>query len=944
MSAAEQDRAIDFGPFRLHKTRRNLSHGSSIVRLGGRATDVLLALAERRGELVSKQDLLAAGWPDTVVEEANLKVTIRQLRDALRRHEPSHQFIHTVVGRGYWLSTQGLESSQAPPSSHKLDRPEEFDIIGRDDEVTRLGRLLRSDRLVTVVGAGGVGKTTLTRAVVGRLEFAVPVTFVDLSHVSRPEFVAASLAAALGVRSGQDRLEAICSILADERRLLVLDSCEHVADAVSLICERLLARTAHVQILATSRQVLGTRAETLFWLIPLASPTDERSRDLAGVLTYSAPRLLVARAARKGYAPEESQARSLAAICRRLDGLPLAIELVAPRLATRGAGVVLDELDQSFLRILGSGKGIPRRQKTLSRTLRWSYDLLTLQEASLLRAVSVFAGEFDSEAATVVGASVSLTSVDVSDALASLRAKSMLSAAPVGTQVRYRLLDSTRSFAREILDACEETVAVSGAHARLVLTKLRHVNSEQATLAPEDWRRLSVVLIDDLRAAIDWTLNRSADPRLGMELVAAGLPLCHELSLGQEIRSNCTLALAEFHRTRCSDLSLKLRLVVGLAAVSTYLSADTDETVSLFQSAVDLAREIGDPLAECRAVGAFATYQLMRGRAEDLPVLLSRMAEAAARSGDPSASWEQQQLRVQYDIRTSHFAAAFDRIRNLHDEIGVEATRAAPRFQIHQKINVQIQLAALCWLTGRPDEARGIAETAAAEARQISHGITLIHALAQGVVWTLIQCGDYAAVPPKIELLNDAIYEHGMAAWIPVSDTYAACVAAFLGQKPDPACLRSAFYGVRKGMAQIQHDARYAIIAQAMLANGQPKDAADVIEHVLRTTSSRPWGLSEFLRLQAATERAAGNDDLAMNTLIRSAQLAKQSRSIAWALRSTLDLAQLLKDRGDFSSARSLLKPIYDQFAEGQATGDLRAASELLSNLHEVGEEISEAL
>ena len=129
-----------------------------------------------------------------------------------------------------------------------------------------------------------------------------------------------------------------------------------------------------------------------------------------------------------------------------------------------------------------------------------------------------------------------------------------------------------------------------------------------------------------------------------------------------------------------------------------------------------------------------------------------------------------------------------------------------------------------------------------------------------------------------------------------------------------------------------------------MLANGQPKDAADVIEHVLRTTSSRPWGLSEFLRLQAATERAAGNDDLAMNTLIRSAQLAKQSRSIAWALRSTLDLAQLLKDRGDFSSARSLLKPIYDQFAEGQATGDLRAASELLSNLHEIGEGISEAL
>lgn len=939
MTSATPEPPITFGPFLLDQRSRKLYCAHNEVRLGDRAMDLLLALARQKGELVSKEKLFAAAWPDVFVQDANLKVTIAYLRRAFREHDPNTDYINTVVGRGYWLSVDGRAPeirNHAMCASVEPGLPAIPMIVGRDQEISALRSAIATNRLVTVAGPGGIGKTTvaIAAAQIFEDEGGGAVTFVDLGGITGEEFVISALAAALGVTVPGDPVPAIVSILSRRPALLVLDTCEHVLAAVAHICEVLLGNCPNVRMVTTSRQVLRAKSEAVVWLPPLTFPPANAANDLQTVLTYSAPAMLLARACEqhRGFFVREEEAPALAEICRRLEGLPLALELVSPRLAERGVSALLAELDQRFLTLARETPGGPKRQQTLLLTLRWSYETLTSQEATVLRAVSAFSGTFDTAGAVKVALDAGFRPDEIFDAIVGLRSKSMLSLDQEVLEPRYTLLDSTRAFCRGLLEKSGEISSVASRHACLQLELLTEAGTSRGTMPGRRWRRAHGGLLGDLRSALDWSLGRSNDPVLGMRLVAAGLPLWQEMSLSAEIGRNCRRALAELRRLDFVDKSLELALVGGLASVSTYLPDESEQATALFRRTIALAREMQDASAECRALAAYATYELMPGRGGAVAETLAEMRAAVLATGDRTARWEEEQLSAQWEIRICDFETALRRVERLFTELQDDAEQAAPRFQIHQKMNVEVQLAALHWLTGRPQRAAAFAEVAARDASQVEHGLTLIHCLAQGVVWTLLQCRDHAGVKDHIDSLRNAIFRHGMAAWIPVADCYSVVVDAMEGENPDPARLRAAFDAIRSGMVQLRHDARYAMLTEAMLANGQAKDAALVIEHVF-SLNSRPWGHCEFLRLRAATESAFARPREAETILREAVRVARSTGSPAWELRSTYDLALLLGGRGRRQEGQDLLEPIATRFNDEPAGGDLGKALLLLGEL-----------
>ncbi|MBA3941938.1 MAG: transcriptional regulator [Sphingopyxis sp.] len=933
MMLAEPAEEVIFGPFRLDMRHRKLFCGADEVRMGSRAMDILLALARQKGELVSKQQLFDAAWPGVFVQEANLKVTVAYLRRTLREFAPDAGYINNIVGRGYWLDTAPRgEAGDRRDACPVAPVPRADGIIGRDTEIAHIAGALAKNRLVTIVGAGGIGKTTVAQSVASAFgDDGSVAAFVDFSRIANDDYVASSTASALGISPGRDSIQSIVSILARQKMLLVFDTCEHVLSAVAHLCDVLMAKTRNVRILATSRQLLRARGEKVVWLAPLAIPPPEHVGGIDELLRFSAPRLLAARAAADGYRIDEKDVRAIARICRRLDGCPLAIELVATRLAAKGVTAVERELDEHFLSLRREGVEGPSRHQSLLLTLQWSYALLSEDERRLLRAISIFAGAFDAEAAVRVAADRDFPAVAVMDAIGGLRGKSMLCLDRLSGEFQYRLLDSTRAFAATLRDSHGETAEVAMRHARLQVERLGRAASEQGTMPADAWRASCGGLIDELRKALDWTLFRSADPLLGIKLVAGGLPLWHDRSLGEEARKNCERALAEFDRIGCNDASLNLALVVGLARVTTYVSADGDRAVPLFHKALRLTREMKDPGAECRVLGALVTYELMSGRSGAVFETLEAMREAARATADPAALWEEEQLRAQWDIRVCDFGSALARVEALFEEMRDDAESGGPRFQIHQRMNVEVQLAALNWLKGRPREAVRVARLAARDAEDAGHDLTLIHCLAQGIIWTLFQCREYEAARPYIEILRSAIFRGGLAAWIPVANCYDAVISAMTGESPDPERLRAAYADVHDGMVQLRHHARYAMFAEAMLANGQPADAARVIRDVF-DASADPWGKPEFLRLRAATERACGRHGEAEATLREALHAARATDSPSWELRAAHDLAMLFEDR-DPGKARRILAPAFARFGDGFETGDLASARALLARL-----------
>jgi predicted ATPase/DNA-binding winged helix-turn-helix (wHTH) protein len=470
---------IRFEPFELNVLERSLKKAGEVVPLGGRAFDLLLALIERSGETVGKNELIAQVWPDVAVEEGSLRVHMSALRKALGDGQWGPRYIANVKGRGYRfiapVMRQAQENEMRNTFSRRSDLPAALGrMIGRDEEVLEIHALLRTERLITILGTGGIGKTTVALAVghAAFADFSEAVYFVDLSTVRDREQLYGAVASAFGIAEQHAKPEdALHNVLGRRKGLIILDSCEHLIDETSAWAARILRRCPEIGIVATSRQTLQIMGERVFRLPPLSCPPEQPMPTAEQLLSYPAVQLFVERASARetDFKLSDDDASAVTEICRKLDGVPLAIELAAMRAAIFGLKDTAASLG-SRLDLLKFGRRTASpRHRTLRATLDWSHDLLSEVQRLVLRRVAIFIGSFTLDTAVAVVEGMSRN--DVAEALESLVDKSMVEAGADTHETSYRLLDTTRTYALEKLLHRGEHDAITTRHANF-LSKL----------------------------------------------------------------------------------------------------------------------------------------------------------------------------------------------------------------------------------------------------------------------------------------------------------------------------------------------------------------------------------------------------------------------------------------------------------------------------------------
>src|ERR1700677_856719 len=378
---------LSFGPFNLFAGERVLKKADEPIALGGRAIDILIALVEQAGEVVAQRELISRVWPDVTVEDANLRFHIAALRKALGDGRDGSRYVSNVVGRGYCFVASVTRSSAkqavrliGTTTTERVQKlpPRLARMVGRDDTVRALAQQLQAWRFVSIVGPGGVGKTTVAISVAHTLVdgFHDAVFFIDLAALTDAQLVPTAVASALGLMvQTQDPVVGLLAFIGDRKILLVLDSCEHVIGVAAARAGRVVSEAPQAHILTTSREALRVEGEHVHLLYSLNCPPEDAGLTAMEALRYPAAQLFMERAAASGYgaALSDIDAPIVAQICRRLDGVPLAIELAASRVGPLGIRGTAELLDNRFGLLLHGRRTALPRHETLNAMLDWSY-------------------------------------------------------------------------------------------------------------------------------------------------------------------------------------------------------------------------------------------------------------------------------------------------------------------------------------------------------------------------------------------------------------------------------------------------------------------------------------------------------------------------------------------------------------------------------------------
>lgn len=921
---------LQFGEFRLLPHAGVLLHGDRVVRIGSRAFELLKILVERAGETVSREELMSRVWPTTTVVEENLKVQISALRHLLG--DDAGVQIVADPGRGYrfvGIVTSGV-TAVAPSRLPRVTTR----LFGRGDSLAAIVARLGAERLVTIVGAAGIGKTTLATAA-ARAGIGADPVFVDLSSLADGKALPTMLAGLLGFPVTQaDALSVLTNHFRKHAILLVLDNCEHILEAVAALVSELLASADTLRVLATSREPLRLPGEWIFRLTPLGIPPGP-VHDEADATHYPAVELFVDRVMAQAdgfqFTPEDWPA--VADICRRLDGIPLAIELAAAALPNMGMANLSAHLRQSLDAAVGA-RGAPDRQATLHAALDWSYRLLSEGERRMLSRLGVFGGTFTLAAAMEVAGDDEV-GADPLRVFVALADKSLVNVNMAGGEVRYRLLLMTREFALAQMDPQE----VRAARRRHAVHQLRRLAEEEARHSDED-RAVGIsvygAMIEDIRAALDWALGPDGDVALAAQLIAESTVAWYQLSLSWEGKERADRVLSRV--VELSDPRLELRVRGARCVGMNYSLGAAPATAAAFAELLAQAEDLQD--RSYRLMGHWGLWgaDMYAGRFRDGLRRSEVCGELAGMTGRPSDLAIATFMRIQPTAsigRLREARADAERALNLYESPG--GASGIVRVQFDPRMAVRAIRCRIMWMQGYPDQAVAEARACLSEADRTGHALSRSYALLDGIAQIALLVGD-------LDEAEWAVLEHRR-----VCEDYGANPRAFAANFG----MQAAVAAARNPRAEAQEmllealeehpENRFPLrfpfligpMAQALAEGGRPREALRVLETTLAGLARDPdhWCRPELLRARAQVRLLLGGDATRKKVeadLDEALSMSLEQEAHAVALRAATDMAFFSRTGEDRGLWAGRLREAVETFDEGFSTADYRRAVAVL--------------
>ncbi|MBR1125703.1 winged helix-turn-helix domain-containing protein [Bradyrhizobium lablabi] len=933
------ENVVRFGPFRLFLHQRLLLEGDRTLRVGSRALDTLIALAERSGELVSKGELMERVWPNARVDEGSLRVTISALRRAIGDGTGGRRYILSVSGRGYSLvASTSSDSLDIPPPKESSARGAHnlpvapARLVGRGAASAELVGQIGQHRLLTIVGPGGIGKTSVALAVAEDLlaDFQHGVWLVDLASIADGNFVPNALASTLGIPT-QERnpLPGLVKALQNKELLVILDNCEHLISDAARLASALLQGAPGVKLLATSREPLITEGEHVYLLTPLNMPDSSRHLTLPDLDGYAAAQLFIERAtAHSGeFKLEESDADVVGEICRKLDGIPLAIEFAAAYVAIFGLRGLAAHLEDGLRLPSLHRRTAPDRHRTLRATFDWSVGLLGPSERTILRRLAIFAGHFTLTAAISVAEDGGSTEAEFLDHLGNLVFKSLVSADISGSVARYRLLETTRIYAMEELRAAGEYVRAARAHAEYFAGSLDDMWSDKDKTFAEGGYPAQKDQIGNVRAALQWAFSEDGDTALAIHVGAGASMFFMQLGLMAEAYEWSSRALDAMNATqRRTRQELMLRSAYAQSCV--VMLGNTDTSLRAIDALIALSAELKDQYAQIRALGGHHIYLTRTGKHKAAMPVAVQVLQIAEELDDAVARAMANAMLSQSFHYAGDQAKAGACFRAVLQNAPLDQKINTLKYGLDQRVRSVAVSARILWLLGQPGEAAASTRRLLDFSERQSDPIIIVMACYQASVVTS-WLGDWEWARKIAAHLKKTSVAHAIRPFPELADSFEAdLLFRTAGAGPALPALEASFERVRLSGYNPAYHALGLI--EALVGVGRHEDAKRHIDERVADMhqNGQTMFMPEYLRLEAEILNAKGQAG-AEAAYLRAIDLAKSQSALAWELRATLGLARLYRSQHP-EKAWAALSSVYGRFSEGLETVDLKTARRFL--------------